>query len=55
MQKNVFIIDGSRTPFLKAGAKPNPLPAADLAVAAAKPLLLRQPFTPADIGEVIIG
>lgn len=55
MTKNVFIIDGSRTPFLKAGAKPNPLSAADLAVAAAKPLLQRQAFAPTEIGEVIIG
>ncbi len=55
MNRKVYIIDGSRTPFLKAGAKPNPLPAADLAVAAAKTLLQRQPFAPTDIGEVIIG
>src|SRR5579872_1383854 len=55
MSRDVYIVDGSRTPFLKAGAKPNPLSAADLAVAAAKPLLERQPFSPTDIGEVIIG
>jgi len=55
MNRDVYIIDGSRTPFLKAGAKPNPLAAADLAVAAAKPLLARQPFAPTDIGEVVIG
>ncbi len=55
MTKDVYIIDGSRTPFLKAGAKPNPLAAADLAVAAAKPLLMRQPFAPTEIGEVVIG
>jgi len=55
MSRDVFIIDGSRTPFLKAGAKPNPLAAADLAVAAAKPLLARQPFAASNIGEVIIG
>lgn len=55
MNRDVYIVDGSRTPFLKAGAKPNPLAAADLAVAAAKPLLARQPFAATDIGEVIIG
>ena len=55
MSRDVFIIDGSRTPFLKAGAKPNPLSAADLAVAAAKPLLARQPFAASEIGEVILG
>lgn len=55
MTRDVFIVDGSRTPFLKAGAKPNPLPAADLAVAAAKTLLERQPFAATEFGEVIIG
>lgn len=55
MSRSVYIVDGSRTPFLKAGAKPNPLSAADLAISAAKPLLARQPFAPTDIGEVIIG
>lgn len=55
MSRDVFIVDGSRTPFLKAGAKPNPLPAADLAVAAAKPLLERQPFAATEFGEVIMG
>ncbi len=55
MTRDVFIIDGARTPFIKAGAKPNPTSAADLAVAAAKPLLARQAFAATDIGEVIIG
>lgn len=55
MNRDVFIVDGSRTPFLKAGAKPNPLSAVDLAVAAAKPLLTRQSFAASEIGEVIIG
>lgn len=55
MMRDVYLIDGARTPFLKAGAKPNPLPAADLAVAAAKPLLERQPFAATEIGEVIVG
>jgi acetyl-CoA C-acetyltransferase len=55
MNREVFIVDGCRTPFLKAGAKPNPLAAADLGVAAAEPLLARQPFAATEIGEVIIG
>lgn len=55
MNRDVYIIDGSRTPFLKAGNRPNPLSASDLAVAAAKQLLARQPFAPSEIGEVIIG
>lgn len=51
----VYIIDGARTPFIKALAKPNLLSASSLAVAAAAPLLLRQPFLPQDIDEVIVG
>ncbi len=51
----VNIVDGSRTPFLKAGDKPGPFLASDLAVAAARPLLLRQPFAARDLDEVILG
>jgi len=51
----VNIVDGRRTPFLKAGDKPGPFLASDLAVAAARPLLLAQPFEPAQLDEVILG
>jgi len=51
----VFIVDGSRTPFLKARGRPGPFKAADLAVAAGRPLLLRQPFEPDQFDEVILG
>lgn len=51
----VFIVDGARTPFLKAAGKPGVFPAADLAVGAGRPLLMRQPFTPTDFDEVILG
>ena len=51
----VYIVDGSRTPFLKAKGKPGPFPAADLAVGCALPLLARQPFEPSDIDEVVVG
>ena len=50
----VYIVDGSRTPFIRA-LRPNPLTAGDLAVAAASPLLTRQPFEPKDLDEVIVG
>jgi len=53
--RDVFIIDGLRTPFLKARGKPGPFSAADLAVQAGKALLLRQPFSPTDLDEVIMG
>jgi len=55
LAKPVFIVDGSRTPFLKARGKQGPFPAADLAVAAGRPLLERQNFAPSDIDEVILG
>ena len=51
----VFVVDGARTPFLKAAGKVGPFAAADLAVAAARPVLMRMPFTPEDIDEVIVG
>ncbi|HEX9080329.1 MAG TPA: acetyl-CoA C-acetyltransferase [Desulfuromonadaceae bacterium] len=51
----VYIVDGTRTPFLKARGVPGPFSAADLAVAAGRALLLRQPFTPEELDEVILG
>src|SRR3990167_1697087 len=51
----VYIIDGARTPFLKAKSERGPFSASDLAVSAGQPLLTRQPFSPTDIDEVIIG
>ncbi len=51
----VYIVDGARTPFLKARGKPGPFKAADLAVAAGKALLVRQPFAPETLDEVILG
>ncbi|MCK5921679.1 MAG: hypothetical protein KAG66_12110, partial [Methylococcales bacterium] len=53
--QTVYIIDGSRTLFLKAQNKPGPYLASDLAVAAAKPLLLRQQINPESLDEVILG
>jgi acetyl-CoA C-acetyltransferase len=51
----VYIIDGCRTPFLKSRGKPGPFRASDLAVAAGRVLLLRQPFSPGDLDEVLLG
>ena len=51
----VYIVDGSRTPFLKAKGAPGPFRASDLAVAAGKALLARQPFAPGELDEVIFG
>ncbi len=51
----VYIVDGARSPFLKARSAPGPFAASDLAVQAGRELLLRQPFDPADLDEVIVG
>ena len=51
----VYLIDGGRTPFIKARGVPGPFSAADLAVAAGQQLLLRQPFSAAALDEVILG
>ena len=53
--RSVYVVDGSRTPFLKARGKPGPFAAADLAIAAGRPLLARQPFAASDLDEVILG
>lgn len=50
----VYIVDGSRTPFLKAKGVGS-FSASDLAVQAGKALLKRLPIHPTDIDEVIVG
>ena len=55
MNKSIHIIDGARTPFLKARNRPGPFSASDLATAAGKILLNRQPFAPDALDEVILG
>jgi acetyl-CoA C-acetyltransferase len=51
----VYIVDGSRTPFIKARGKPGPFTPVDLAVQCGRPLLLRQPFAPDAFDQVILG
>lgn len=51
----IYIVDGQRTPFLKAKGKPGPFSATDLAVAAGRDLLARLPIAPTDLSEVILG
>jgi acetyl-CoA C-acetyltransferase len=55
MTQRVFVVDGARTPYLKARGEPGPFAAADLAVACARPVLARQPFAPTALDEVIVG
>ncbi|NIR28949.1 MAG: acetyl-CoA C-acetyltransferase [Gammaproteobacteria bacterium] len=54
-RRSVYLVDGARTPFLKARGAPGPFSAADLAVQAGRRLLLRQPFDPSALDEVIVG
>jgi len=55
MSKAIHIVDGARTPFLKSRNRPGPFSASDLATAAGKSLLARQPFEPSELDEVILG
>lgn len=54
-QKDVFIVDGARTPQLKARRRPGPFHASDLAHAAGRALLLRLGLDPKQLNEVILG
>ena len=51
----VFVVDGSRTPFLRARGKPGPFHASDLAFQAGRALLYRQPFSAGEFDQVILG
>jgi acetyl-CoA C-acetyltransferase len=53
--KAIYVVDGARTPFLKARNRPGPFSASDLATQAGKQLLARQPFAPDELDEVILG
>lgn len=55
LNQPVYIVDGLRTPFLKAKGMPGPFSASDLAVMAGRSLLSRQSFRPEDIDEVVVG
>ncbi|HUP30756.1 MAG TPA: acetyl-CoA C-acetyltransferase [Usitatibacter sp.] len=54
-RRGVYVVDGARTPFLKARTGLGPFTGSDLAVNAARALLLRQPFSPEAFDEVILG
>jgi acetyl-CoA C-acetyltransferase len=55
MSQPIFVVDGARTPFLKARNRPGPFSASDLAVQAGRALLMRMPFAPDALDEVILG
>src|SRR3954466_7920404 len=53
--KDIYVVDGARTPFLKSRNRPGPFAASDLATAAGKALLARGPFEGPQLDEVILG
>lgn len=55
MSRAVYIVDGARTPFIKARGKPGPFTPVDLAVQCGRPLLLRQGFDLSAIDLVVLG
>jgi acetyl-CoA C-acetyltransferase len=55
VSESIYIVDGARTPFLKARGRPGPFSAADLATACGSQLLARQRFAPQDLDQVILG
>ena len=54
-RRRVYVVDGARTPFLKARTGLGPFTGSDLAVNAGRSLLMRQPFEPNAFDEVIVG
>lgn len=54
-ERPVYLVDGTRTPFLKALSGPGFFSSIDLTIASGRALLQRQPFEPADIDQVIMG
>ncbi|HEY9121220.1 MAG TPA: acetyl-CoA C-acyltransferase, partial [Marinobacter sp.] len=53
--RRVYLVDGARTPFLKARGRPGPFSPVDLAVQCGRPLLLRQPIPADAYDQVILG
>lgn len=53
--QRVFLVDGARTPFLKARSGPGPFTPVDLAVQCGRPLLARQTFDRTLFDLVILG
>lgn len=53
--REVYLVDGARTPFLKVRGKRGPFTPVDLAVQCGRPLLARQPFAADAIDMTILG
>lgn len=55
MSKTVYLIDGARTPILKARGKAGPFASADLATLAGRHLLMKTNVNASEIDETILG
>lgn len=55
MARRVVVVDGLRTPFVKAGTQLREVPARELGRAVTRELLVRNAVAPAEIDEVIFG
>ena len=55
MTSNVYLVEGSRTPILKARGKAGPFASADLAILAGRDLLMKAGVEPSEIDETILG
>lgn len=53
--KDVYLVDGARTPFIRALGTLNPWSASDLAVASLQSLFSRMPVNIENVGEVVTG
>lgn len=51
----VYLVDGCRTPFIRASGKPGPFRASDLAFQAGRALLYRQTFNATELDQVVLG
>ena len=51
----VYVVDGTRTPFLKTRSGPGPFRASDLALAASRALLTRLGLAPDRLDQVLLG
>lgn len=51
----IYVVDGARSPFLKARGAPGPFKASDLAHSVSRALLLRLGVDPSSLDEVILG
>jgi hypothetical protein len=54
-RRRVHVVDGARTPFLRAQKGLGPFTGSDLAVGCGRALLARQPFEPTAFDEVIVA